>query len=268
MTRYVDAHCHLDLLDDPAAALDAAPDTVVVAVTELPSRYRLLAARFRHDRRVRVALGLHPLRAASAGAMEEGLLIRQLSSCDYVGEVGLDFSAHGRDTKAAQIRVFERLLAEPSLRNKVVSVHSRGADRDVIHRLRDAHVPAILHWYTGSTRWLDDALAAGMYFSINPSMLRTDKGRSTIALLPTNRVLTETDAPFAKVGSRPAAPQDLKQVVSELARHWDIAVEEARQVVHDNLARLYSECVGSSRALSGTDADESRTALGSEEPAG
>jgi len=254
VTRYVDAHCHLDLLDDPAAALDAAPDTVVVAMTELPSRYRLLAARFRHDRRVRVALGLHPLRAASAGAMEEGLLMRQLASCDYVGEVGLDFSAHGRDTKPAQIRVFERLLAEPSLRNKVVSVHSRGADRDVIHRLREAQVPAILHWYTGSPRWIDDALAAGMYFSINPSMLRTEKGRTTIAALPSTRVLTETDAPFAKMGARPTAPHDLKHVVSTLARLWDVPTEEARQLVHDNLARLFAECVGSSRVLSGGDA--------------
>ena len=76
VTRYLDTHCHLDLFDDPSKALDAAPDTVVVAVTELPSRFRLLEARFRRDRRVRVALGLHPLRADTAGPIEEGQLIR------------------------------------------------------------------------------------------------------------------------------------------------------------------------------------------------
>lgn len=246
MTRYIDAHCHLDLLDDPEAALDAAPDTIVVAVTELPSRYRLLAARFRHDRRVRVALGLHPLRASTAGAMEEGMLIRQLPACEYVGEVGLDFSPHGRDSKPAQLRLFERLLAEPELRQKVVSVHSRGADRDVIERLAEAGVPAVLHWYTGSTRWLDDALAAGMYFSVNPSMLRTDKGRATVSALPHDRVLTETDAPFAKAGSRPTAPHDVRRVVDGLARHWNVTGDDVRQTVHDNLARLFEERVGRS----------------------
>lgn len=248
MTRYIDAHCHLDLLEDPEASLEAASDTIVVAVSELPSHYRLLAARFRNDRRVRVALGLHPLRAATAGAIEEGLLIRQLATCEYVGEVGLDFSPKGHDSKAEQLRVFERLLAEPSLQQKVVSVHSRGADPEVIQRLVEARLPAVLHWYTGSTRWLDDALAAGMYFSINLSMFRTDKGRATISSLPRDRVLTETDAPFGKTGSRPTAPYDIRRVVDGLARQWDVAADDARQVVHDNLARLFEDRVGRPRS--------------------
>lgn len=245
MSSYVDTHCHLDLFADPAAALDGAPNTIVVAVTELPSRYRLVAARFRHDHRVRVALGLHPLRAASAGAIEEGLLIRQLDRADYVGEVGLDFSTHGRDSKHAQLRIFDRLLAEPSLRRKVVTVHSRGADRGVIERLRDAGVIAILHWYTGATRLVDDALAAGMYFSVNPAMLRTEKGRAVIAALPADRVLTESDGPFAKVGTRTTGPHDVARVVRTLAERWHVSNDDARQVVHDNLAALYSATVRS-----------------------
>jgi len=267
VTRYIDAHCHLDLLEDPDAALAAAPDTIVVAVTELPSRYRLLAARFRNDPRVRVALGLHPLRAGTAGAMEEGMLIRQLPACEYVGEVGLDFSPHGRDSKPAQLRVFERLLAEPALRQKVVSVHSRGADRDVIQRLAEARVPAVLHWYTGSTRWLDDALAAGMYFSINPSMLRTDKGRAIVSSLPRDRVLTETDAPFSKAGSRPTAPHDIRRVVDGLAEQWDVDADDVRQVVHDNLARLFEDRVGRPRSADGDDQDRAGQFPGVDGPA-
>ena len=55
-------------------------------------------------------------------------LIRQLDNTEYVGEVGLDFSRHGRDTRDAQLRVLDRLLAQPALRHKVVTVHSRGAE--------------------------------------------------------------------------------------------------------------------------------------------
>jgi TatD DNase family protein len=248
VTSYVDTHCHLNLLDDPTLALDAAPETIVVAVTELPSQYRLVDVRFRHDRRVRVALGLHPLRAATAGAIEEGLLLRLLPACDYVGEVGLDFSTHGRSSRAAQIRVFDRLLAESEIQQKVVSVHSRGAAPEVVGRLTDARVPAILHWYTGPARYVDDALAAGMYFSINPPMLKSKKGQDLIAALPRDRVLTETDAPFARAGSRPVGPRDIARVIEDLARHWDMTCADARQVVHDNLARLFEERVGRSAA--------------------
>jgi TatD DNase family protein len=249
MSRYVDTHCHLDLLEDPAAALDAAAGTVVVAVTELPSRYRLLRSRFRGDGRVRVALGLHPLRAATAGPMEEGLLIRQLPNCNYVGEVGLDFSPHGRDTRRAQLRVFERLLAEPALRSKVVTVHSRGAERDVVDRLRDAGIRAVLHWYTGPPTLVDDALAAGMYFSFNPPMVATAKGRALLAALPADRVLTETDAPFAKVRGRPLAPADVRLAVAALARAWGGSEEDAREIVHGNLARLFSDSVAPRQPL-------------------
>lgn len=247
MTGYVDTHCHLDLLVNPAEALDAAPGVVVVAVTELPSRFRLLKARFRGDRRVRVALGLHPLRAASAGPIEEGLLLRQLPESDYVGEIGLDFSPHGRDSRRDQLRVLDRLLAETELQRKVVTAHSRGAERVLIARLQDAGVPAVLHWYTGPLALVEEALAAGMYFSINPAMASTVKGRTLIAALPPERALTETDAPFAKSGSRTLEPRDITLAVAALARIWGASADDVRDLVHANLTRLYATRVRGNR---------------------
>jgi TatD DNase family protein len=244
MSWYVDTHCHLDLYKDPVRVLDQAPGTVVVAVSELPSQYRMLHARFRGDKRVRAALGLHPLQAAAAGRLEEGHLIRQLANVEYVGEVGLDFSPHGKSTAAAQLRVFERLLAEPALRHKVVTVHSRGAEADTIQRLSQARVMAILHWYTGPPRQVDDALAAGMYFSINPAMLRTKKGQALLHRLPRESVLTESDGPFAKARGREAQPSDMPWLVAELARLWGDTAENVQRAVSDNLAALYAHTVG------------------------
>jgi TatD DNase family protein len=244
MSLYVDTHCHLDLYPDPLKVLDAAPQTVVVVATELPSAYRLQAVRFRGDRRVRVALGLHPLRASTASALEVGQLVRQLAHAEYVGEVGLDFSVHGRSTKTAQLRVFDRLLAEPALRYKVVTVHSRGAEAIVIERLRAAAVLAILHWYTGPLSLINEAVDAGLYFSINPAMFRTEKGRKTIAAIPRNRALTESDGPFAKAGGRSASPGDMKLLVSELARLWEVEAQNVRDQIYENLASLYAATVG------------------------
>lgn len=244
MSLYIDTHCHLNLFRDPPKTLDGAPQTVVVLVTELPSQYRLLAVRFRGDRRVRVALGLHPLQAATASALELSQLTRQLANTEYVGEVGLDFSRHGRDTKDAQLKVFDRLLAQPALRHKVVTVHSRGAEAAVIERLKAAGVVAILHWYTGSVRLTADALAAGLYFSINPAMLRTEKGKALIAALPHDRVLTESDGPFAKAHGRQAAPADMTMLVSELAQAWGVLPHEVREQIYGNMARLYAATVG------------------------
>lgn len=244
MTPYVDTHCHLDLFPDPIDTLKRAPGTVVVAVTELPSGYRKLRALFRSDWRVRVALGLHPLRASSAGPYEKGQLIRLLQEADYVGEVGLDFSQQGRDSRGAQLDVFERLVAEPILRNKVLTVHSRGAERDTIRLLEQARVPAILHWYSGPPALIDQALAAGLYFSVNPAMLRTKNGQTTIAALPHDRVLTESDGPYATARGHVAGPSDMPWLVGEVAGQWETDPGEALSVLHRNMARLFAATVG------------------------
>jgi TatD DNase family protein len=173
--------------------------------------------------------------------------VRQLPNTEYVGEVGLDFSRHGKDTKAAQLRVFDRLLAQPTLRDKIVTVHSRGADAIVIQRLRAAGVTAILHWYTGSLGLIEDALAAGLYFSINPAMLRSEKGRRVIEAVPLNRTLTESDGPFAKSQGHPAGPADMRTLVAELAELWKTDPADVRQQLYDNLGELYAATVGKAR---------------------
>jgi TatD DNase family protein len=249
MSLYVDTHCHLDLFRDPGKALDDAPRTVVVLATELPSRYRLLAVRFRGNRQVRVALGLHPLRAATASALEVSQFVRQLPSAEYVGEVGLDFSAHGRDTKTEQLKVFNRILAQPDIHHKVITVHSRGAEAVVIERLKATGIAAILHWYTGPKRLVNEALTGGLYFSINPAMLRTEKGRALILALPRDRVLTESDGPFAKAYGHMAGPADIPTTVSDIAGLWGTDPSDVRRQIYDNMTRLYAATVGSKRCL-------------------
>jgi TatD DNase family protein len=167
-----------------------------------------------------------------------------LANTEYVGEVGLDFSAHGKSTKTAQLRVFDRLLAQAILRYKVVTVHSRGAEAVVIQRLRAASVLAILHWYTGPLGLIEEALSAGLYFSINPAMLRSEKGRKVIAAVPHDRALTESDGPFAKSHGHPMGPSDMKTLVSDLARVWGINPNDARDQMYNNLASLYAATAG------------------------
>ena len=84
-----------------------------------------------------------------------------------------------------------------------------------------------------------------MYFSINPAMVRTEKGRATIAALPLDRVLTESDGPFAKAAGHTSSPTDIAWLVAQLAKSWDRTPDQTRRVIHDNLAALYATTVGS-----------------------
>lgn len=240
--RYVDAHCHVDRYPSPPDVLAeaAAAGVVVVAVTELPSQFQRLSLQLGRRPLVRLALGIHPLRVRDAGPAELALFNRLLDETDYVGEVGLDGSHHGRDSLPAQRNVLEHLLGQPRLHRKVLTVHSRGAEAEVIDRLAAANVTAALHWYSGALKHIESALDAGLWFSINPAMTRSTSGQKIIAAVPKERVVTETDGPWTKTGGRPCRPADVAGLVTDLAARWREDPADARQRVLDNMAAMHS----------------------------
>jgi TatD DNase family protein len=99
-------------------------------------------------------------------------------------------------------------------------------------------VPAVLHWYSGPLGLVDDALAAGLYFSINPAMVRSKRGNALIAAIPPSRILLETDGPYAATRKRPAQPDDLHEVVSVLARVWQLSADAAANLLRENINAL------------------------------
>lgn len=239
---FVDAHVHLDRFPRPPevlAAADAA-GVVCVAVTETPKDFELLAARVGRRRSVRVALGAHPMHAARLGGDQLRQFSRLLAHVDYVGEIGLDGSREGRVSLPAQRRVLEHVLSTPGIAGKVLSVHSRGAEAETVSALADAGATAVLHWYSGALTHADRALDAGLFFSINAAMLRSQKGIRLLRALPRDRVLTETDGPYVRTGARPAEPAHVPRLVADLAAVWGCDAEEARQQVWANMAAVFA----------------------------
>jgi TatD DNase family protein len=230
MSVFIDTHCHVERYPDPAGVLRTAANANVLtlAVTELPSAFQRLECTLRGTPRVRLALGVHPLRAGTVSDSELRLFSRLLQRTSYVGEIGLDYSRRGLSTKGRQIEVFERLLSERAIGSKMLSVHTRRAESDCIARLRQVDAHAILHWYSGPLKHLDDALAAGMYFSVNPAMLLSRSGRRILEALPADRVLGETDGPYTTVDGRAAEPKDIPSLVTELAARWQMPPALAR----------------------------------------
>lgn len=238
--QYVDSHCHVDRYDRPMDIIRAAEaaGVVTIVVTELPSAFQRLNLMLGKRSRVRQALGCHPLRATQVTATERSLFGRLIGQTEYIGEVGLDGSKHGRDTLQAQRKVLDFVLGHPGAANKILTVHSRGAEEETIERLAAAKSTAILHWYTGALKHIDAAAAAGLWFSVNPAMAQSQKGRKTIAALPRDRVITETDGPFATVSGVPCVPADVPLLVSSLATIWGEDADETRDRIFTGMARL------------------------------
>lgn len=236
----IDFHCHLDLYPDPQGIARACADhgVRVLSVTTTPSAWLQTSALA--DSLSWTALGLHP-QLAHERNIELGLFDDLITRTRYVGEVGLDggpeFRAHRRDQSA----VFEHILqACARAGGRTMSVHSRRAADAVLDGL-EAHPGAgtcVLHWFSGSQRELKRAIELKCWFSVGPAMLNGKRGRTLAALMPRDRILTESDGPFARIDHRSILPWEVGRAVKILSDLWGSDVEETQLTLNDNLQRL------------------------------
>ena len=84
----------------------------------------------------------------------------------------------------------------------------------------------------------------GCWFSVGPVMVLGKRGRDLLAGMPRDRVLTETDGPFATVGDKPLGPGEVGAALEALAACWGVGNDEAASAVISAFRRLTSSPVG------------------------
>ena len=238
----IDFHCHLDLYPDAyqVAAQCAERGLYVLSVTTTPSAWRGTIALENGARRIRTALGLHPQLAHQRSA-ELPLFDELLGQTRYVGEIGLDGAPEFAAQWSAQVAVFSHILgACERAGGRIMSIHSRRAAAavlDLVESHPGAGIP-VLHWFSGNRRELERAILLGCWFSVGPAMLRAVKGRQLAALMPRNRILTESDGPFAQIAGASLMPWQVGDALHILADVWSISAADAEKAIQDNLSDL------------------------------
>lgn len=236
----IDTHCHVDRFPDPMAVVEECERqrVITVAVTQLPSHYQMAIRHIGEMQYVRPALGFHPL-AVAGNEGELPLFLSLLPNVQFVGEVGLDLSREGVSSRSEQLRIFRAIAAELAGKRKFVTLHSRGAEEDVADILHENGVTeCVFHWFSGGPKALKAVIEKKHFFSINTAMVTTQKGKSLLSLVPHDRILTETDGPYVKIGSRPAKPCDVKSVLCGIADAWGASVEDVEAQVTENFTQL------------------------------
>lgn len=226
----IDTHCHFDIMPKPEAYIrqkEQAGD-IVIGMTNLPSHFKLGIPFIRNYKHIRLALGLHPLLAAD-NIRETNLFREYINQTSYIGEIGLDFSKACIGTKDVQISVLKELLAALQGKNKIVSVHSRKAEKVLLALLCEYDIKnVIFHWYSGPTALIPEILSKGYYFSINESMTLSNNGRSIIDMIPRNRILTESDAPYNEKSDIKKAMANIQITEAEIFRNFSELLSRVR----------------------------------------
>ena len=240
---WIDSHCHLQALDDADGAIEraraAGVERIVCVGTDLETSREAVELAGRHADVV-ATVGLHPHDASDLDAQWPEL--EALAAHDAVvavGETGLDFHylhspADVQETAfRAQIELATRL-------GRALVVHSREAWDDTFRVLAAEGAPdrTVLHCFTGGPDEARRALDVGAYVSFSGivTFKTADDVRAAAALVPDDRLLVETDAPYL-------APVPHRGRENEPA--WVVAVGEAVAAARD---RPPAEVAAASRA--------------------
>ncbi len=237
----IDTHCHIDLYPKPTEIADRAnrAKVITVLVTNTPSAFERSYPHVKQFPNIRIALGLHPLVTAEHQT-EKAKFISLVDKTSYIGEIGLDFSPAGFQTKDIQIESFKFVFEALKNKPKFITIHSRRAEAAVLELLDEVQYPfpVVFHWYSGALNVLDKAINKGHYFSVNPAMLESPNGKKIVERLPLNRILTESDGPFVRVKSRTIEPSDVSLVENFLASKFSESVLQVRGKIRENFLKV------------------------------
>lgn len=198
--------------------------------------------------------GVHP-HDSSQWQPETADAIRQLASLPRVvaiGECGLDFNRNF-STPQAQEAAFSAQLAIAAELSLPVFLHCRDAHERFLALLDpwlDKLPGAVLHCFTGSEREARDCLARGLYLGITGWVCDERRGQELceiVPLIPADRLLIETDAPYLlprdikpKPASRRNEPALLGHILHRVAQLRGEEAEWLAEVTDHNVRRLFN----------------------------
>lgn len=238
----IDFHSHLDLYPDPNTIIEECvkQKIFVLSVTTTPSAWRVTSSLSSNAPRILTALGLHP-QIAHQRYKELDLFDSLLAEAKYVGEIGLDGSPELKLHWKMQLDVFTHILRSCERSGGyIMSIHSRRAVTPLLDNIENypsSGIP-VLHWFSGSKSELNRAINMGCWFSVGPSMLNSKKGQDIVKNIPKNRVLTESDGPFAKLNGEILMPWDAEKANEYLSKIWNFSLPDVKNQLNENLNQL------------------------------
>lgn len=237
-----DTHMHFDLYKDRDSIIQYLENTksYTIAVTNLPDLFEKYIGYYETYKYVKFALGYHPeLVSRYNNQMEK--FKRLLPATRYIGEVGVDFTTQEKDNQVKQIDCFKQIVAACNeYNNKILTVHSRKAEKEVLDILNNSKSKVILHWFSGSVTRVNEAVEKGYYFSINQQMIKSQNGKRIINQIPIEKILVESDAPFTKGLEKEYSVSFMNDIYKYLSDTRGIGQDELSIILKENFRKVLS----------------------------
>lgn len=196
--------------------------------------------------------GIHPHnadRAVKEDFDQMEALLRNNPKLVAVGECGLDFDRMF-STRENQIRCLEKHIVLAEMLDKPLFLHERDASEEFVKRFRkhpEICKRSVVHCFTGNRKILEQYLEMGFSIGITGWICddrRAGELREAVAILPLDRLLIETDAPYLTPRNVPGlartnVPENVRYVAEALAKYRKVSEEEIISHAKENTERLF-----------------------------
>ncbi len=260
---WIDSHCHLNHpnikdLGAPADIIAAANKAGVSGMMSVCCRIsqemdELINIANSHDN-VWCSIGTHPHDAGVAEEQEitQDKIVDIANANDKIiaiGETGLDYF-YDNSPRDQQQESFCKHIHACISSDLPMIVHTRDAEEDTINIMRaeglGTNLSGVMHCFSSSQELAEQALDMGFYISLSGivTFKKADELRATAKIVPLDKVLVETDAPFL-------APMPYRGKINEpayvvktgefLAGLYGLSAEEFAKITTDNFYRLFKK---------------------------
>lgn len=250
---FIDTHCHLDFpefdQDRDEVVKDAGAGGVEYIVnigSSLQGSLRSLDLARQYSQ-VYATVGIHPHEADSFNDEIENKIseLAKEKKVVAIGEIGLDYY---RNFSAPQNQraLFLSMIGLAKDRGLPMVIHCRQAQDEVLKILKDASpARAVVHCFSGDKNFMDECLSLGFYisFTCNITYKKAQDLRDLVKLIPLDRLLLETDAPYlSPEGSRGKknVPANVRILAAEVSRIRGASIDEIGSVTSENAMKFFN----------------------------
>ncbi|MBT7086563.1 MAG: TatD family hydrolase [Desulfobacterales bacterium] len=255
--KLFDSHCHIDDksynkdFDDVLKRAEEADvkAMMIAGITEKSSQRALSLAENRTG--LYISTGIHPHDAK--GFTKESIKgLKVLAKSPKVrawGETGLDFNRMYSPKKDQEKCLISQLEAADELKLPLI-FHERdsgGRFLEILNTDYNRELKGVVHCFSGNEKELNNYLKLGLYIGITGIITIKTRGeylRKIAPMIPADRILIETDAPYLtpapeKNHNRRNEPAFVRSTMLKLAEVRNEDPVQLSSIIWNNTCRLY-----------------------------
>lgn len=247
----IDIHCHLCFpgaykdVDEVVSRAKKEMPAVIVSSARYDEGLKVLELAGRNRGFIFPTLGYHPTEGTNHMSVLK-LIGKNLDRIVGIGECGLDYHWEKEPARREkQKRIFRKFIEKAGEAKLPLVIHSRDAEQDCFDMVKDSGLECVFHCYSGPVELAGEILDRGFWISMSTHILFSKHHRKLMKLIPLDKVLLETDAPWLSPNKpEPNYPWNIKLSAEKIAEIKGVSRGEVLERAKENAIGFFNLKIG------------------------